>query len=562
MASCCTPKPVLICSRTVTQILLWSTLISIFFSTANIAWPIVTNVADERGHLWSVAIVYSILTLFFVVFPLGGVLGDAYWGRYKAVVTGKILICVSMASILVVSLVLVFCYYDDISHLSIGVDVVLGVSLLLFFSGLAMFCSNIIQFGLDQLLDKPCESQGVFVHWLLWAVQIGTIIVEIVYAFSRCFPGRVFSYLLYSTPLIYLLLLVFFLVLTYFTKGSFNRGRVKYNPYKMIFKVFNFARKHKYPVGPVSAFTRCYNYRPSRLDYAKERYGGPFSPADVEDVKAFKRVFFLLLTTGFNFVADLPNSNYFSSMFVKHLGESFYSTNKTCGSHFTVEIISRTTTAVLFPLYLWLIYCVLRNRTPKILHRLVLGILLRLLSVASMFVIDLTGHFLLPTIHPSECVFVHTNATLNLPWSISIFPSVLNSFGFFLVIATTMEFISAQSPHTMQGVLVGTFLCVGGLFHAFGTVLLVPFALKRIWTEGYLAQHPPVFSCGSGYYLVCVSVALIGLVSLLVAVRRYKYRRRDEDPYSQACVEEIYARIIERRIQHDQYEELAGVNRY
>ena len=163
---------------------------------------------------------------------------------------------------------------------------------------------------------------------------------------------------------------------------------------------------------------------------------------------------------------------------------------------------------------------------------------------------DLTGHYLLPTIHPSECVFLHTtNSTLNLPWSISVFSSFFNSFSYFVVLATTLEFISAQSPHTMQGVLVGTFLGVVGLFHALGTLLLVPFALQRIWTEGYLGKHPPVFNCGSGYYLVCSIVVLIGLLSLLVAVRRYRYRRRDEDPYSQACVEEVYARIIEIRNQ-------------
>ena len=114
------------------------------------------------------------------------------------------------------------------------------------------------------------------------------------------------------------------LLIAYYTRHHFNRDRVKYNPYKMIFKVLNFARKNKYPVGPVSAFTHCYDFRPSRLDYAKERYGGPFTTSDVEDVKTFKNVFILLISSGPFFVLEVPTSNSFYPMLYQPMLEMAY----------------------------------------------------------------------------------------------------------------------------------------------------------------------------------------------------------------------------------------------
>ena len=42
--------------------------------------------------------------------------------------------------------------------------------------------------------------------------------------------------------------------------------------------------KHKYPVQR-SAFTYCENEQPTRLDYGKSKYGGPFTTEQVDDVK-------------------------------------------------------------------------------------------------------------------------------------------------------------------------------------------------------------------------------------------------------------------------------------
>ncbi len=372
-------------------------------------------------------------------------------------------------------------------------------------------------------------------------------------------------------PVSFLVLLVLCLILSYCTRHRFNKDRVKYNPYKLIYKVLNFARKNKYPVGPVSAFTRCYNFRPSRLDYAKERYGGPFTTSDVEDVKSFKNVFLILLALGPVYVADPPMQSFIFHMFSNHTGAmiSFGTSNETCENIET--IFSRIGVLIGFPIYMWVIYSVFRNRTPRILYRLISAISIYLLAVTSILVADFTGHLILytrshnHTEYQAGCMFVEheLQETLHLHWAVIAIPSFIGGISHDVVIASALEFISAQSPHAMKGVLVGIFFATIGIFRVIGAIFFIPFSLKVIWKYGYLGKHPPVISCGFGYYLVCITVALIGLGSLIVAVKRYKYRRRDEEPYSQACVEEIFARrLANRAVSYDRqgYQELSGSN--
>ena len=62
----------------------------------------------------------------------------------------------------------------------------------------------------------------------------------------------------------------------------------KVNPFKLIHRVLKYAVKHKHPEGR-SAFTYCEDELPSRLDFGKSKYGGPFTTEQAEDVKTFFR---------------------------------------------------------------------------------------------------------------------------------------------------------------------------------------------------------------------------------------------------------------------------------
>ena len=80
------------------------------------------------------------------------------------------------------------------------------------------------------------------------------------------------------------------------------------NPYRLIYRILNFAKEHKCPVQR-SAFTYWENEIPSRINLGKSKYGGPFTTEEVEDVRTFLHLFKLLLS-----LAGILVSSYFYSI--------------------------------------------------------------------------------------------------------------------------------------------------------------------------------------------------------------------------------------------------------
>ena len=77
------------------------------------------------------------------------------------------------------------------------------------------------------------------------------------------------------------------------------------NPIKLIVRVLCYARKHKYPENR-SALTYWEEEAPSRLDLGKNKYGGPFTEEEVEDVKTLFRM--LPLFIGFVVISSVRTS--------------------------------------------------------------------------------------------------------------------------------------------------------------------------------------------------------------------------------------------------------------
>ena len=140
--------------------------------------------------------------------------------------------------------------------------------------GFATYQANFIQLGLDQLLDSPSISLSLFVHWAVWADTLGTAVTAINSALLSCPHTIIFTFV--TILVVIFLCFPLLMILTCWKRCWFYAEPGQNNPYKTVFKVFNFVRKHKYPLQR-SAFTYCDDELPSRIDYAKERYGGPFT---------------------------------------------------------------------------------------------------------------------------------------------------------------------------------------------------------------------------------------------------------------------------------------------
>ena len=110
----------------------------------------------------------------------------------------------------------------------------------------------------------------------------------------------------------------------------------------------------------------------------------------------------------------------------------------------------------------------------------------------------------------------------------------LNAVSYLLLYIASYEFVFAQSPHSIKGLLIGTFFAIKGVFQLFGVALY-----SAIGAGCNIKYHFPV--CVLIYYLINVVIALIGLVTFVFVARRYQYRERDEPDNIYRYAEEYYA---------------------
>ena len=162
-----------------------------------------------------------------------------------------------------------------------------------------------------------------------------------------------------------------------------------------------------------------------------------------------------------------------------------------------------------------------------------------------MFRIDLSGHALYYRRHQhmAKCMFRkndHQSYNLGLPWEVNIVPVFLTQAGITLVITTTFEFILAQSPRSMKGLLIGVFYVIKGTFSFIGTLCILPFSMTKVIWETNKNGHS-VVNCGFGYYLLSCLIGALGLMLFYVAAKKYRYRERDDPPYNQMNVETVWA---------------------
>ena len=141
----------------------------------------------------------------------------------------------------------------------------------------------------------------------------------------------------------------------------------------------------------------------------------------------------------------------------------------------------------------------------------------------------------------NNCHYTSEFHPLNLHWYVLIPSSVFLSIGPQLVTTMTLEFISAQSPHSMKGLLVGVFFALQGFFQLLGYITSLPFSIMDSWIN---KPVPSSISCGFVYFLSTCVVGLIGFLLFLIVAKVYKYRRRDDNNFNQMKIEEVYIRYI------------------
>ena len=423
----------------------------------------------------------------------------------------------------------------------IGVPVIIGI--LLFFSSIAAFNANVIQFGLDQLLDSPTEHLVLYIHWYVILSYMGTVFLKSLSAMFRpmCLIEKSSWVVLVAFVDPFLGLCFFLLCISLFIGyckrySWFLPDQGSRNPYVLVYNVICFARKHNIPIQR-SAFTYCEDELPSRLDLGKEKYGGPFTVEQVENVKVFFNILKVLLSLGPLFAVE-RSTNILQHIFFMHLSGQFSPCIET---YLFMDLLPLLTSVTLLIFYVTILLPLISDYIPGILKRLWSGIILLTIPTICFFILDTVGH--LNTSHNSECFLTNKYSlfsvngseleSLGINYMFLFIPNFFYSCGYLIFHIAVFEFICSQSPHSMKGLLIGVFFAIRGIFQFLGALLFMfPFLGWK------LSSSFP--SCGFIYYLINIVFGLVGVVAYTWTARGYRNRQRDEPDNIYRYAEEYY----------------------
>ena len=537
-------------SKATVLILVWNLCVAIsleFFSP-----PLLPDVVDNIVRI----IVYGVLAVFLLFYPLAGYLSDTRWGRYKTI-HGSIrflllsLLIIIFLGILVSGMTLAIVFtidYDDsyetlgpvkivsivVLCLAFGLPILFGI-FLIFFS-LVAFSANVIPSGIDQLdYTEHGENFIQYVYWYVWTCYLAEFIIKIVYTIF----GPSVSYIV--NPLIFLIVLPIVIGISFCIKESsvhnwilVNAPPQTENHYKLIYQIIKFSSSSSLPT-----YSQNEAIPNSRLDLAKERYGGPFTSNKVEEVKSFLRIFFILITLGPILMADIAIRELLPKL-VSHMdGYPLYASiifqtyeydplkSLISGGALTPLII-----IIVLPLYMYVLRPCLYNYIPGALNRIGLGMAFIFLSALCTLLVDTSGHlkellYWNATRLPPTTCFLNADyyyhypnyddvvPILNISSYVLTIQCILNAIGYMLFYISTFEFICAQSPRFVKGVLICSFFAIKGAFRLLGDLVL--YAPFTAWNVPYAFP-----SCGFVYYLINTLLVLVGIVAFAIAAKKYQ----------------------------------------
>ena len=534
--SCCVGC---VCSKGILLLLTWSVLIHSF--GYYVYFQFLSSVPSFLYLFIAVSVVEAVV---FLLYPVAGLMGEVCLSRYKLMIAGTIVTLIG--TVIAVPTVTMAVYNEEDYFKCKNSECLdyplLGpacVGLVIYQFGLGLFESNAIQFGTDQLQFASNDKLSVFVNWYFWSLHIINSFIPVTYVIGLAisFPLVDEKVISIATAILGVFSFISISIILFCCCGCHSHLTMEpvgcINPVKHIFKVFNYVRHHSQPVFR-SAFT--YGEVPSRLDLAKNRYGGPFTTEEVEDVKTFGRIL-LILTSLFGFLL-LPNTSVVLSYYLCYAGPR---------DEFIVEILNDILTFVniqyilpvlLIPVHMLIIRPCFNRYTYRIsiLNKMGAGLMLVVMSLGLMTAVDISLHNFIERVNLSSYVFCYS--TLNesgsppnyIP-SFIILSQCLNGLSLILVFLSALEFILAQGPRSMQGILIG-------LWYAYQSVYSL-LQIPPLILQSY--QH-------FDYWLTVVKtcLAVLSLILFIIISHWYKYRQREESSEinRQAVIEEYTERQL------------------
>ena len=504
-------------SKGASLVLVWTLLVSISFgSLDNLFTEFLVIFTEHENFLSSVNFLPYIP--WFVFALLSGWIADRRFGNHTMVRVGVVVSF--LASIL--ATVLQLTVGEHIDELHTAVYIIYTLIHCFGFAGRAMILVTSVQLGLDQMPEANSVNITSFIAWFVACLYAGnwinslfsTVLVDC-WTLDPVNSKKILTFLS-AVPLAIVLCSDCLLTGDWFIKG------IKCSQSsKILFQVLKFAKQHKAPLYR-SALTYWEESIPSRLDLGKTKYGGPFTTEQVENVKTMFRIFVLSLSFGFVFT-----SFYLSQQFV--YVKDFDSTILANHNCTLVTIRSFTYETSLWVLggiiiYEFLIYPFAVPIIPSSLKRI---------GATSFFTIVVNGISLLFAVVD----FVY-KAEVTDPYDADwfwILQSVISAPLKIILLTSAIEFVCAQSPYNMKGLMIGYMWSEYYISNIIANIL-----------AGILHTRCDGDKCSVIYSSVATFWSIIGFVLICLLAHWYKRRVRDDISTPQRWVEEAYDRYLDQ----------------
>ena len=287
-----------------------------FYSALKIINHTVFGMKNESDNL-SVSLNFNIFmyTAGRVFYPLAGLVADVYIGRNRVIQIGMWLFWMGFAIILIVFAAEL--NQNVFDHWLKLLPILVAVLLI---SGSACIESTIIPFGMDQIEQgASSEELSSYFFWYYIGRQLGYIlsillstVISYIYYIARNASREdehneenIVDQNIQSCVVcaVMLTLMTFSILLHFYANKWFFKARQRSNPLRIITSILFFAATVK---RHAPRYRRSFRYgegRLPRIELAKLEYDGKYSSEEVEDVKTFVRVLFIIFSLGFTFTS-------------------------------------------------------------------------------------------------------------------------------------------------------------------------------------------------------------------------------------------------------------------
>ena len=478
------------CSKKILLLLVWYVLFT--FSSNLLTIVLFRNVSTTAFYTSSL--------LSYCLAPLIGWFADIKFGRYEIIKFGS-------AASFFAGILYYFAMISVKSNFTLT-KVLSSLAIAIINFAIVCYAAAMIPFVTDQIIGATSDELSAVVRWYVWVETVGIALSRI---FAFCAPWDIItSVLIFAVPLAVII------ISDCLCQQWLDRTHKVTNPIKLIIQVLNYTRKHRYPERR-SAFTYIDEEQPTRMDYGKEKFGGPFTEEEVEDVKTVLRLIPLVIC----FTLSV------TTLYLSTKSYVFYNDPKI--SVLNEALFSWLFPVLLIPLYQLLLYRFFHSCNLSMLRCIGAGLFVCSLGFILLSIIGVYGIIVTGDVQRYlSCTGLSPNSTdpgNHVEWYWKLDPCIMYNIGGTVINVLLYEFIIAQSPDKMKGFVLGISLAFRGVIFSF--VIGTKFIFFTICND------------------LIISLFLVLLfVVFLVLSKCYTLRERNREINIQAIVEEHFERYL------------------